>query len=152
MQFIFRGLNLIADSQHGWLPLPHVDGRKWLRDDDPSHHFRESKRDRLSDGEETEREMWRIGRYSEAVLTPCGKMTVYRVRVTSARWSVRDSRSKQCTLCVKQKQTDLRSARHKRAETSIAEQITIQLCLDQRCWKERTSSVREQEPESLAGV
>lgn len=58
---------MIADSQHGWLPLPHVDGRKWLRDDDPSHHFRESESKRekgREDGEhravERDVENWQI--------------------------------------------------------------------------------------------
>lgn len=44
--------------------------------------------------ENTECEMWRIGRHSQAVLTQTGKMTVYRVRVTSVRGSLRDPRSK----------------------------------------------------------
>lgn len=79
---------MITDSQHGWLPLPHVDGRKWLRgdDDEPSHHFRESERERQRDGEPRARDVKnRQTLHSQAVLTPCDKMTLYRVRVTSGR-------------------------------------------------------------------
>lgn len=95
---------------------------------------------------EREREMWRIGGHSQAVLTPRGKTTAHRVRLTSARWSVRDSRAH--FVQNKANWSQVREIQKGRDSFS---------CADHRpalsgCRTKRTSSVREQEPESLAGV